>query len=183
MQNKISLAVKALQQGGVIIYPTEAVYGIGCDPYNEKAVQKLLAIKQRSVEHGLILLIDNWRNIMPLINLDYELDFVAIENNPVKNITWLFPASNQVPSWITGKHDQVAIRSPDHHLAKKICAAFKGPIVSTSANITGKPACTSYTAVINNFNDLRIDYIVDSPVGSYQQPSTIIDYLTREVIR
>lgn len=137
----IPSAVAALHRGGVIAYPTEAVWGLGCDPFDEAAVTRLLALKHREVAKGLILIAG------ALDAFDGLLDWDALPTDRREAVfatwpgphTWIVPASGRVPHWITGMHDGVAVRVSAHPLVVSLCAAFGGPLVSTSANRAGDP--------------------------------------------
>lgn len=132
-------ATAAVKNGGVIAYPTEAVWGLGCDPKNEDAVLRLLAIKQRPVDKGLILIaanLDQLRTFLDLSALPSErlADVLATWPGPH---TWVMPASPYAPRWITGAHDDIAVRVSAHPVVVALCTAFGAPLVSTSANRTG----------------------------------------------
>lgn len=135
-------AADAVKNGGVIAYPTEAVWGLGCDPNDEAAVLRLLAIKQRPVDKGLILIAANLDQLRPF------LDLPALPSERLAEVlatwpgphTWVMPAHRQAPRWITGTHDGIAVRISAHPLVVALCLAFGGPLVSTSANIAGAAA-------------------------------------------
>lgn len=139
-------AVTALRDGGVIVYPTEAVWGIGCDPFREDAVMRLLAIKQRTVDKGLILIAASFEQLRPC------LDPGALPASTLAQVlatwpgphTWVMPVAARVPRWVTGEHDSLAVRVTDHPTVIALCRAFGGPIVSTSANLSGQPAVLRY---------------------------------------
>ena len=136
-ENQIDFAVKCLKQGKVIAYPTEAVYGLGCDPDNVDAVSRILQIKHRALDKGFILIASSWEQIQPLVMYltpDLLTRVFATWPGP---ITWLFPASKQVPAWIRGNHDSVAVRVTAHPIARALCEQFGGPLISTSCNIAG----------------------------------------------
>jgi len=126
-----------LLAGKVIAYPTEAVYGLGCDIFNEKAVRHLLGLKKRPEGKGLIVLIADWEQLWQLIDRDAvpEARFNAVKKTWPGAVTWVFQKSKAVPNWITGTHAGVAIRMTAHPIAHDLCK--NGPIVSTSANVTG----------------------------------------------
>ena len=141
----IAEAAIALKNAGVIAYPTEAVWGLGCDPFDEAAVARLLAIKQRPADKGLILIAAN------LEQFDGLLDWDALPTDRSEAVyaswpgahTWIVPATGRVPYWITGAHDGVAVRVSAHPLVVGLCTAFGRPLVSTSANLAGEvPAFT-----------------------------------------
>lgn len=176
-------AINILRTGGIIAYPTEAVYGLGSDPFNETAVHRLLAIKQRSVTKGLILLAHSWATISYLtlpIPKDKLSKALATWPGPT---TWIFPANlNVVPAWIRGVHNSLAIRITAHPIAKSLCELFAAPIVSTSANIEGQVPARSYQEVQQIFDD-KIDYIVEGKIGDLKKPTPIYDVLTGEILR
>jgi len=180
----ISNAVTALQNQHVIAYPTEAVFGLGCDPMNEKAVQRLLSIKQRPVEKGLILIAAN------LAQLNDYVDLTPLSTAQIDHInqtwpgpaTWVMPAKVQVPKWLTGQFDSIAVRVSAHPTVRALCLAFGGPITSTSANLTGLTPCVTAAEVNRQLASL-LGAVVDEPVGGLAQPTTITDALTGKVYR
>tara|TARA_B100000700_G_C15002491_1_gene836963 strand:- start:185 stop:748 length:564 start_codon:yes stop_codon:yes gene_type:complete len=176
--------VESLQQGEVILYPTEAVYGLGCDPMNQQAVEKLLAIKQRPVEKGLILIADNYGQLLPYvadhkIPMDKRADIFSQWPGPV---TWVMPAAADTPKWLTGKFDSIAVRVTNHPTVKRLCQAFGGPLVSTSANLSGEQPVSSIAAAKAAFAE-QVGCYVDEPLGGQQQPSTIKDALSGQTFR
>ena len=179
---QVSEAVQILQQGGVIAYPTEAVYGLGCDPTNLRAVERLLSLKQRSRNKGLILIAAEFDQLSPYL--------AEIENSLKANIfstwpgpvTWLWPANPEVSSLLRGKHDTIAVRVTAHPLAAALCRAFGGPLVSTSANLSGKPPTRTADEVRIQLAE-RVDYVLEGETGGLSRPSQIRDALTGAVIR
>ena len=134
-------AAATLKAGGVIAYPTEAVWGLGCDPADETAVLRLLAIKQRSVDKGLILVaahLDQLRPFLDLAALPRERLDEVLATWPGPH-TWILPASQAAPRWITGVHAGIAVRISAHPPVAELCNAFDGALVSTSANRSGLP--------------------------------------------
>jgi L-threonylcarbamoyladenylate synthase len=132
-------AAQVLQRGGVIAYPTEAVWGLGCDPFDEATVLRLLAIKQRPVDKGVILVagaLEQFEGLLDWAQLPTDRAEAVYATWPGAH-TWIVPAMGRVPHWITGAHDGVAVRVSAHPLVVALCAAFGGPIVSTSANFAG----------------------------------------------
>ncbi|KXO08165.1 TsaC protein (YrdC domain) required for threonylcarbamoyladenosine t(6)A37 modification in tRNA [Moritella sp. JT01] len=180
----INNAVTALQNQQVIAYPTEAVFGLGCDPMNEKAVQCLLTIKQRPVEKGLILIAAN------LAQLNDYVDLTALSTAQIDLInqtwpgpvTWVMPAKSQVPKWLTGQFDSIAVRVSAHPTVQALCLAFRGPITSTSANLTGLTPCVTAIEVTGQLGPL-LGAIVDEAVGELAQPTTIRDAITGKIYR
>ena len=134
--------IVAVRKGGVIAYPTEGVWGVGCDPRDEAAVMRLLALKQREVGKGLILIASEEAQLAPFIDmaaLDAAQRDAVRASWPGPN-TWIVPASTAAPAWITGDHDGIAVRVSAHPPVIALCDGFGGALVSTSANNATVPA-------------------------------------------
>lgn len=175
-------AAVVLQNGGIIAYPTEAVYGLGCDPLNSDAVEHLLSLKCRSQANGLILIAADWSQVADFtMSIDPALLASVLQTWPGPN-TWLFPASVKAPKWITGEHNTIALRVTAHPIAKAICQSYGGAIVSTSANITGFAPAVSADAVLKQFPQ-GVDLIVPGQVGGLTNPTTIRDVSTGKILR
>ncbi len=174
--------VEILAKDRIIAYPTEAVYGLGCDPFNKTAVHKILTLKNRSADKGLILIASSWNQLKKFtIPIPQKLLQKALASWPGPN-TWIFPASKKAPPWITGSHNTIAIRITAHPVASKICQLFNGAIVSTSANIEGEPPLTTFEQVKTQFGS-QIDLIIAGNVGTQTKPTTIKDLLTDKILR
>lgn len=179
---QIQRAAEALKNGGVIAYPTEAVFGLGCDPRNQAALKRLLQLKSRDTEKGLILIAASYKQLKPFLSqLDKETEEELLASWPGP-ITWLVPANEEVSSNLCGKHSTLAVRVSNHPLVQKICHAFGGAIVSTSANPEGKEPARNAEQVKDYFND-NLDAIVEGQTGGLNKPSEIRDALTKQVIR
>lgn len=177
-----NVIAEILHRGGIIAYPTEAVYGLGCDPFNHDAVQKLLSLKLREKSKGLILVAANWEQIQPLVtDLDEIMINKALATWPGA-VTWVFPAAEIVPEWIRGEHNSVAIRISAHPVVHEICEAFGAPIVSTSANVTGFSPARTEQDVLQQF-PVDIDFIVSGEIGGLDKPTPIYDIRTGEAFR
>ncbi len=175
-------AVKVLRNGGIIAYPTEAVYGLGCDPLNTGAITKLLALKQRQPEKGLILLAACYEQLAPfLADIEEETKNRVLATWP-GHITWLWPARKSVSRLLRGDHATLAVRVTAHPLAAKLCNEFNGPLVSTSANISHSPAARTAEEVRAIFAD-KIDYILEGETGGMERPSEIRDARSGEIVR
>ena len=173
--------VRILRAGGIILYPTEGVWGIGCDPFNQAAVTRLLAIKQRPLTKGLILIAASWEEVRELITSNPE-DYPAIAAAGDEPITWIFPASPAVPFWIRGQFASIAIRVTQHPVAKNLCQQFGAPLVSTSANLsTQKPAVK--LAEIDEYILSRVDYLVHGETGGLATSTRIYDLEADQEIR
>ena len=170
---------RTLKGGGIILYPTEGVWGIGCDPFNETAVQRLLKLKGRSISKGLILITAEWSMVHKLIALNLK-DYPIIEE-VTEPTTWVFPATSLVPPWISGDFDSIAIRATTHESAREICQQFGGVIVSTSANLSSSPSVMRLEDVDQSILD-GVDYVVPGEVGKLAGPSKICDVLTMKSI-
>lgn len=175
-------AAACMRKGGVIAYPTEAVYGLGCDPDNEAAVLKILALKQRPVDKGLILIAADIAQLHPYIEPRLFTEYSAATARWPGPHTWLFPCKPGTPSWLTGVHDTLAVRVTAHAVAAALCKAFGGAIVSTSANpATAEPARDPAT-VARYFGD-KVDMIIEGTVDTTAQVSSIRDVRTGKQLR
>ena len=177
--NTIDEALSLLVLGQLIAYPTETVYGLGCDPFNQKAVSRLLALKKRDVNKGLILLIRDWSQLTPLIEAIPASQLEWVKSTWPGPITWVFPKSLKIPLWVSGDHPGIAIRMSAHGVAKALCV--KGPIISTSANITSLMPALNSDEVIAQFPD-GIDAIIPGTSGG-GNPSAIYDALSGRQLR
>jgi L-threonylcarbamoyladenylate synthase len=178
----ISQAAQCLYEGEIIAYPTEAVYGLGCDPGNEAAVKRLLALKDRPAEAGLILVADVFERfepfIQPVSNANRERA-MATWPGPV---TWLFPRGEGVPGWLAGEHETVALRITAHPVCRALCSAFNGAIVSTSANPRYLDPARS-AAQVEQYFDSALCGILAGELGGEASPSEIRDLASGRVIR
>ncbi|AXY42553.1 Sua5/YciO/YrdC/YwlC family protein [Halomonas sp. JS92-SW72] len=178
----IAHAVAALHRGGVIAYPTEAVWGLGCDPDNDEALARLLRLKQRDPAKGVILVAASIAQFAPwLEGLPLELHAPLAASWPGPN-TWLVPDNGRSHGLVRGGHDRVALRVSAHPLVVALCEAFGGPIVSTSANIASEPPAMSAEEVRGVFGD-GLDAIVEGELGGLDRPSTIRDLVTGQLMR
>ncbi|SFC41936.1 L-threonylcarbamoyladenylate synthase [Marinospirillum celere] len=175
-------AAAVLRQGGVLAYPTEAVWGLGCDPFNSRAVQRLLLLKQRDPAKGVILIAASMEQFKPwLTGLEPE-KLARLEASWPGPYTWLVNDNGYTPELIKGRHRKVALRVTNHPWVVALCEAFGGPLVSTSANLAGEPTLESYQAVIEAFGE-EVDAVLNGPLGGLKTPSRIADLDTGEVVR
>lgn len=175
-------AVERLRTGQVIAYPTEAVYGLGCDPRNETAVRKILALKDRHEEAGLVLIaseFDQLRNWVAEVS-EALLDR-AMRTWPGP-VTWLFPRAAGVPDFVAGKHDTVAVRVTAHIPSRQLCAAFGSALISTSANPTTAPPARS-AAEVREYFGAGLAGILAGELGDGKKPSEIRDLASGKIIR
>lgn len=178
---QVKRIAQIVRQGGVIAYPTEAVWGLGCDPWNGDAVERLLALKDRPLHKGLILVADNIRQFDFLLEDLPERWVDRLASTWPGPNTWLVPHQERLPAWITGQHNSVALRVSDHPLVRDLCA-LTGPLVSTSANPAGRPSARSRLRVEQYFHD-QLDGVLGGALGGRRNPSLIRDLQTGDVIR
>lgn len=180
--HRLRVAAQVLARGGVVAYPTEAVYGLGCDPWERPAVDRILAIKGRSRTKGFILIAAELAQIQPFVEplpSDRMAEILATWPGPN---TWLLPARRTTPTWLTGDFETLAVRVTAHPLAAALCRTYRGAIISTSANRAGRPPARSPLAVRKALDELP-DYILVGPCGGTGRPSTIRDGRTARVLR
>lgn len=178
---QVQRVARVVRQGGVIAYPTEAVWGLGCDPWNELAVGRLLALKDRPVHKGLILVADSIQQFDFLLDDLPERWIDRLASTWPGPNTWLVPHQERLPEWVTGVHDSVAVRVTDHPLVQELCH-LTGPLISTSANPAGRPAARTRLRVEQYFHD-ELDAILGGALGGRRNPSLIRDLVTGQVIR
>ena len=133
----IRKAGRVLSQGGVIAYPTEGVFGLGCLPDDAPAVQRVLTIKQREPDKGLVLIASDQQQLNGWI--DVPEDCRLVSGGEQKPVTWIVPAADDVSPLVRGNHSGIAVRLTAHPVAKALCDVVDSPLVSTSANLSGRP--------------------------------------------
>jgi len=179
---KIKLAGALLRSGGVIVYPTEAVWGVGCNPQNRDAVNRVLKMKQREWTKGLILIASDLEQLAPYIDVPSRMAWRRASATWPGASTWVFPATDYCPMWISGDRDSVAVRVTAHPVAAALCRAFGGAIVSTSANRSGDPparsAAQARIALRHGF-----DLLVPGALGGLDQPTIIRDAANGHILR
>ncbi len=176
--SELAQAANVLHQGGIVAYPTESCFGLGCDPTNESTVLRLLGLKERDVEKGLIL-----------IAADVEQLTAYVATFPRKALvtwpgpyTWLLEATASAPAWITGSHPRIAVRVTSHPQAAALCRQAGISIVSTSANRGGESPAESAGEASRYFGD-QIDYVLPGEIGKLEKPTPITDGVTGKIIR
>ncbi|MCF6218249.1 MAG: threonylcarbamoyl-AMP synthase [Gammaproteobacteria bacterium] len=183
-RERLQQAARIIHQGGVIAYPTEAVYGLGCDPQNGEAVAKILRMKRRSAAKGVILIASSIEQLAPYVlfaDLDEEA-LLNINNSWPGPSTWLIRAKPKTPKWLRGQHQTLAVRVTNHPIAKGLCEAVQGAIVSTSANLSNRPPATTAKECRFIFRQ-QLDHIVKGSVEPNAKPSTIRDAASGTLIR
>jgi len=179
--DQIAEAATLLHAGGVLAYPTEAVFGLGCDPDNRAAFEKIFALKQRPPEQGVLLIAAEFSQIADWIEAPPEAIARAQATWPGAH-TWIFPRSPRVPEWVAGGHSGIALRVTAHPIAAALCRAFGGPIVSTSANVHGQLPARSANEVEPLFSG-ELDGVLHGETGGMTRPTPIADAVTGAIIR
>ncbi len=180
----IQQAIEVLKGGGIVAYPAEACFGLGCLINNQAGIKRIRMLKDRPAEQGLIVVADQIERVQNL------LDWTALSKDTRKQIqsswpgatTWLIPALKTCPSSLTGQHDTLALRIPAFKPITTLCAGVQSALVSTSANLTGELPLKSGAEVQAVF-DHQIDYVLDLPIQGIPNPSKIIDARTMQTIR
>lgn len=181
-QHRIVHAATAMACGGVVAYPTEAVWGLGCDPFNARAVGEILRLKKRPADKGVILIAACIEQVEPF------LTEITADQRPLLERTWpgpttfLVPDNGVAPKWITGKFDTLAIRVSDHPTVQALCNAYGGAIVSTSANPASFPEARNRLKVRSYFGDQLADICIGE-IGKEAKPSAIIDLASGKKLR
>lgn len=174
----VTRAARVVRAGGVIAYPTESVYGLGCDPWDAAAVVRILALKRRSPDKGLIVIAASRDQLTPYLDAPAALRAKLTAGR--RPVTWLIPAPG-LPPWIRGSHDTAAVRIVSHPAAAALCRLC-GPLVSTSANLEGGTPARSALRVRRLFGD-GVDYVLNGAPGPCRTPSEIRDARTGAVVR
>ena len=177
-------AATRLRRGGLVAYPTEAVWGLGCDPFDADAVQRLLDLKRRPAAKGMIVIAASLAQVVAHLCWD---DLPETRRNailaswPGPN-TWLIPCRAHVPDWLRGEHDTLAVRITAHPIAAALCRAFDGPVVSTSANRAGEPPARTLQDIPSDLL-AQLDGWLDGDTSGLMQPSTIRDARNGQILR
>ena len=175
-------AVEAVSGGGVIAYPTEAVFGLGCDPLEAEAVERILAIKHRDASKGLILIASRLSQLLPFMAALPDAIIEKLEASWPGPVTWVVPAASHVSARITGGRSSLAVRVTAHPVAAALCEACGMALVSTSANRSGQAPARSGLMVRTQLGD-AVDCIVPGAVGGLSKPTEIRDAMTGKVLR
>lgn len=177
-----SAIVSVLHQGGIIAYPTEGVWGLGCDPDNERALAALIALKGRASEKGLILIAGDIVQLAEFLEGIDDASRARLDATWPGPNTWLIPDNGRAKPLLRGEHPTLAVRVSDHPLVQSLCAAWGGPLVSTSANRAGEAPAMSALDVREAFGEV-LGAVVDGPLGGRDRPSTIRDLVSNRVLR
>jgi L-threonylcarbamoyladenylate synthase len=172
---------RVLNKGGVIAYPTESVFGLGCDPNNLQALEKILRIKRRPAAKGLIILVSDISQAEPFIQPLIQDQIKQLNQKQPRATTWLIPRKPNLSTLLCGNHEKLAVRITDHPIAKAICEFNNSALVSTSCNLSGRPEMKTMLEVRNKVG-AQIDHVVNGSCGK-QKPSQIIDLETGQILR
>ncbi len=178
----VARAAAVIRAGGVVAYPTEACFGLGCDPRNTAAIRRILRMKHRPRANGLIVIADCRRRLSPYVEswaVACHPQIIASWPGPH---TWLLPASRRASRWLRGRHSTLAVRVTAHRAAAKLCQWARTPIVSTSANRAGRQMLRSGDAVLREFG-AEIDFLMEGGIGNAAVPSSIRHGATGQVLR
>ena len=183
MEQDIKNALEVLRKGGIILYPTDTVWGIGCDATNEEAVKKIYSIKEREDNKSMLVLIDEAGRIPSYINLMPEIAWDLIELSD-KPITIIYPGAKNLAKNLIAAEGTIGIRVTNEAFSKKLIQRFKKPIVSTSANISGKKSPSKFSEIDEIIKN-RVDYVVNFRQDDFQEykPSSIIQLGVRGEIK
>lgn len=181
-QASINHAIHILQQGGIIAYPTEAVFGLGCLANKPQSIEKLLKLKQRPIDKGLILLAAEFSQFKDYIELLDDSVLHKIQSSWPGPTTWVVPARPETSPLIRGKFNSIAIRISAHPIVQALCRQCQSPIISTSANMSGQNMTYNTAQVRLQFKE-QLDYILEGALGDSHKPSIIKDAISNKIIR
>jgi L-threonylcarbamoyladenylate synthase len=174
MKNEVEKALEVVKAGGIILYPTDTIWGIGCDATNEEAVQKVMALKGRSASKSLIVLVENDTKLPSYVREipDVAYDLIEYAENP---LTIVYSNAKNLAPGVINEDGSVGIRVVKHNFCQQLIQRFRLPIVSTSANISGEPAPKNFSEVSQEIID-GVDYVVnlEQEVSEEKTPSTIM---------
>jgi len=173
--------VAHLKRGGLIAYPTESCYGLGCDPDNRQAVLRLLKLKRRAQHKGLILIASHYHQVARYLQPLTLAEQAKLQNAQDHAVTYLIPARDSTPRWLRGEHNSLAVRLTAHPLSRRLCRSAGSALVSTSANLNGQQPSKTYTACLRIFG--KKVWVLRGSVGKRKQPSTIRSWLDGKIIR
>ncbi len=170
-----------LKRGGMIAYPTESCYGLGCDPANRRGVQRILKLKQRPQRKGLILIASHYHQVARYLQPITPAEQVRLQQDGAQAITYLMPAKPSCPHWLRGEHDTLAVRFTAHPIARNLCRSAGSALVSTSANRSGMRPAKTYAECQRMFG--KKVWVLRGRVGKRKQPSTIRAWADGRILR
>jgi L-threonylcarbamoyladenylate synthase len=170
-----------LRRGGVIAYPTESCYGLGCDPDNRRAVQRILRLKGRPQHKGLILIASHYHQVARYLQALTHDEQAKLKEDGAQAITYLMPARPSCPRWLRGAHDTLAVRLTAHPFARNLCRSTGSALVSTSANRSGQRPARTYAQCQRLFG--RRVWVLPGRVGKRKKPSSILAWADGKIVR
>ena len=174
---------KAVQRGAVFAYPTDTIWGFGCHPLHAPAVHRILDIKQRPVNKGLILLASDLSYLQPYLNNNLNnKEIRQLESITEQPTTWLAEANKDCPNWLRGQFPTIAVRLTDHPFVQRLCDTIKAPIISTSANRSGCPTIRNAIQARRQFG-AELDFIVEGFRSGGKKASKIKSLASDQIIR
>ena len=181
MKREVAALHAHLRRGGLIAYPTESCYGLGCDPRNQRALKRLFRLKGRSAVKGMLLIADHIKRLKPFIRPLNAANQARVSHTWPGPVTWIVPASASCSPLLTGERSTIAVRVTAHPAAARLCRELGMALVSTSANKSGKkPAQTA--AQCRRIFGARVR-VIDGRIGTRKRPSTLIDLATGTLLR
>lgn len=179
---QVDAARGRLRAGGVLAYATESCFGLGCNPFDVRAIRRILAIKGRPTHKGLIVIAANLQQLRPLIRPLTPAQLATVQRYWPGPYTFLLPASRRVPTLLRGRHDKIAVRISAHGEAAALCRALRSPLVSTSANRAGQKSLKTARGCRQAFSRQQV-LTLQGRIGKRRKPSTIIDLDSGRVLR
>lgn len=170
-----------LANGGVIAYPTESCYGLGCNPFNRQAIDKIFKLKRRSKKKGLIVIAGNITQLKNLIMPLTIADKQELSKYWPGAFSLILPVTDKVPHNLIGHNYKIAVRVTQHNLVKQLCNSLNLPLVSTSANRSGHKSIRNYRECVRQFGNQVM--VLPGLTNFAKKPSTIIDWATRQILR
>jgi L-threonylcarbamoyladenylate synthase len=174
LKDEVNKALKVVQDGGIILYPTDTIWGIGCDATNTDAVKKIYALKQREESKSMIILVDTDNKLQSYITEvpDIAFDLIAYAENP---LTLVMPGARNISPALIAADGSVGIRVTNNPFCQQLIQRLRKPLVSTSANISGRPAPEYFSKIDDDIIN-GVDYVVDIDQHSTEvkKPSTIM---------
>jgi L-threonylcarbamoyladenylate synthase len=168
MQNEILKTLEVLRAGGVILYPTDTVWGLGCDATNEKAVKRIFEIKKRADAKAMLVLIDNPGKLQSYVDEvpDIAWDLIEMAEKP---LTIIYPEARNLAPNLIAEDKSIGIRITNEDFSKRLCSQFRKPIVSTSANVSGEPTPSNFSQISDEIKS-AVDYVVNFRQDEMTQP-------------
>lgn len=182
MRLKVNRSFRSfLKRGGIVAYATESCFGLGCDPHHAVALSKLLHLKRRDQSKGMIVIGANRRQVMSLCQPFSHAQSALLRKTWPAAHTFVVPAHTHCHPLLTGGRAKIAVRVPDHQGARRLCEMAGMPLVSTSANISGRKSIKTYHAALRKFAGRVM--VFPGLVGHYRKPSTVQDIETGQFLR